>query len=152
MAGQDGAVLEVVPLGNRIRPVTCRPSVRWVACTYSLIKPLRTVSADLPHLDVGYGRRVNVAFGAGDALGDALVRPGGVVVRLVSGQDCAQVCLANDQYAVQGLAAQGADEALACRVHPREPGLRCARSWSGGLEDRVERGGEVSTCGRVSGI
>jgi hypothetical protein len=32
-------------------------------------------SADLPYVGVGYGRGVNVAFGAGDTLGDALVRP-----------------------------------------------------------------------------
>ena len=61
-------------------------------------------------------------FVVGDALGDALVRPGCVVVRLVSGQDCAQVCLAEDQHAVQELAAQGADEAFAGRVHARSLG------------------------------
>ena len=43
---------------------------------------------------------MSVAF-VGDVLGDALVRPGHVVVRLVSGQDCAQVCLAEDQYVVE---------------------------------------------------
>jgi hypothetical protein len=47
---------------------------------------------------------VNVAFGVGDALDDALVRPGRVVVRLVSSQDCAQVRLAEDQHAVHKLA------------------------------------------------
>ena len=40
---------------------------------------------DLPCVDVGYGRGVNIAFGVWDALGDALVRPGGVVVGLVLG-------------------------------------------------------------------
>ena len=51
--------------------------------------------------------------------------------------------LAEDQHAVQKLAAQGADQALADRVHARsldggaqDPGAR-------GLEDGVERGGEV---------
>jgi len=34
---------------------------------------------DLPCVDVGYGRGVNIAFGVWDALGDALVRPGRVV-------------------------------------------------------------------------
>jgi hypothetical protein len=48
-------------------------------------------SVDLPCVDVGYGRGVSVAFVVGDALVDALVRPGRVVVRLVSGKDCAQV-------------------------------------------------------------
>ena len=49
--------------------------------------------------------RIRFAFGVGDALGDALVRPGGVVMRLVSGQDSAQVCLTEDQDAIQELAA-----------------------------------------------
>ena len=56
--------------------------------------------------------------------GDALVRPGGAVVRLVLGQDGAQVCLAEDQHMVQHLAAQGAGEAFADPVHPRH--LDCA--------------------------
>ena len=55
---------------------------------------------------------------SGDALGDALVRPGGVVVGLVLGQDGAQVRLTEDQHVVEELAAQGADEALAGRVAP----------------------------------
>ncbi len=51
--------------------------------------------------------------------------------------------LAEDQHAVQEFAAQGADQAFADRVHPgcldgadQDPG-------AGGLEDGVERGGEV---------
>jgi hypothetical protein len=36
-------------------------------------------------------------FAIGDALGDALVRPGKVIVRLVFGQDGAQMPLAKDQ-------------------------------------------------------
>jgi hypothetical protein len=47
--------------------------------------------ADLPCVDVGYGRGVSIALVGGDALGDALVRPGRVVMRLVAGQDGAQV-------------------------------------------------------------
>jgi hypothetical protein len=42
-------------------------------------------------------------------LGDALVLPGLVVVRLVFGQDGAQMSFAEDQRAVRELAAQGAD-------------------------------------------
>src|SRR6266704_2277521 len=76
-------------------------------------------SADLPCVDVGYGRGMSVAFVVGDALGDALVRPGRVVVHLVFGQDGPQMRLAEDKHAVEDLAAQGADEALAGRVHPR---------------------------------
>ena len=54
---------------------------------------------------------VTIVFAAGDALGDALVRPGRVVVHLVFGQDGAQVALPEDQHAVQELTAQGTDEA-----------------------------------------
>jgi hypothetical protein len=45
----------------------------------------------------------NVVFTVGDALGDALVRPGCVVVHLVLGQDCAQMALPEDQHAIQEL-------------------------------------------------
>ena len=38
-------------------------------------------SADLPFVDVGYGRAASAAFVVGDALGDALMRTGRVVVR-----------------------------------------------------------------------
>src|SRR6185437_12280357 len=47
-------------------------------------------------------------FAIGDALGDALVQPGRVVVRLVFGQDGAQMALCENQQAVGQLAAQGA--------------------------------------------
>ena len=48
-------------------------------------------------LEVGNGEEaVAVVLAAGDALGDALVRPGRVVVHLVLGQDGAQVCFASD--------------------------------------------------------
>ena len=63
-------------------------------------------------VEVGNGEVAIVVFAAGDALGDALVRPGRVVVHLVFGQDGAQVGLPEDQHAVQELTAQGADEAL----------------------------------------
>src|SRR6516162_2627503 len=70
-------------------------------------------------VDGGHRGAGTVAFVAGDALPDALVRPGSVVVRLVFGQDGVQVLLAEDQHAVQKLAAQGADQAFADRVHTR---------------------------------
>ena len=70
-------------------------------------------------IDVGQGGAGNVAFAVGDALAYALVRPGSVVVHLVVSQDGAQMPLAEDQHAVQKLAAQGADQALADRVHAR---------------------------------
>jgi hypothetical protein len=70
-------------------------------------------------------------------LRDALVRPGGVVVRLVFGQDGMQVLLAEDQDAVQEFAAQGADEALAesRREATSCPRVQPVRSTSG-MEDR----------------
>src|ERR1035438_6107842 len=77
------------------------------------------LSADLLRIDVGQGGAGNVAFAVGDALAYALVRPGSVVVHLVVSQDGAQMPLAEDQHAVQRLAAQGADQALADRVHAR---------------------------------
>jgi hypothetical protein len=69
-------------------------------------------------VEVGNGEVSTVVFAVGDALGDALVRPGRVVVRLVFGHNGAQVRLAEDQYALQQLAAEGADEAFAGRVAP----------------------------------
>jgi hypothetical protein len=42
-------------------------------------------SADLPCVDVGQSGAVSVTFVGGDVLGDALVQPGRVVVRLVLG-------------------------------------------------------------------
>ena len=65
-------------------------------------------SVDPFAVEVGNGE----VFTVGDALGDALVRPGRVVVHLVFGQDGAQMALPEDQHAVQELPAQGADEAL----------------------------------------
>ncbi len=84
-----------------------------------------------------------VTFIAGDALGDALMRPGGVVVRLVFGQDRVQMPAAEDQPPVQYLSAQGADEALAGRVHARRLDSGAQDPGAGGLEDGVERGSEV---------
>jgi hypothetical protein len=49
--------------------------------------------------------------GRGSALADALMWPGGVVVLLVFGQDGRQVCLVQDQGAVQELTAQGSESA-----------------------------------------
>jgi hypothetical protein len=54
---------------------------------------------------------------SGDALSDALVRLRGVVVELVFSHHGAQVCLAEDEHAVEELVAQDASEAFAGRVH-----------------------------------
>src|ERR1017187_7540745 len=51
--------------------------------------------------------------------------------------------LAEDQHAVQYLAAQGADEAFADRVHPRRLHGTAQNPGAGGLEHGVERGREV---------
>jgi len=59
-------------------------------------------------VEVGNGE----VFTVGDALGNALVRPGRVVVHLVFSQDGAQMALPEDQHAVQELTAQGTDQAL----------------------------------------
>jgi hypothetical protein len=83
-------------------------------------------------------RWVGAGLGRGE-LSEGTVRPGGVVVRLVLGQDGAQMPFAEDQHAVEELPAKGADKPLAGRVH--------ARSLDGGAQnpgsDGVERGGEV---------
>ncbi len=92
-------------------------------------------SADLPCADVGHGRAVSVGFVGGDALGDALVRPGRAVMRLLVGQGGTQVCLAENQHAVQELPAQGAGQALADRVHPRSLDSGAPDPRTGGLED-----------------
>jgi len=91
--------------------------LRQAACAYWLIGPPRTGLRRICCVSMP----VTVARGAsgspsGDALGDALVRPGRVVVRLVFSQDRLQMSLAGDSHAVQELATQGSDEALADRV------------------------------------
>src|SRR5438477_1784040 len=54
-------------------------------------------SADLVGVEVRCDDAWSVVFSAGDALVDALMWPGGVVMLLVFGQDGAQVCFAQDQ-------------------------------------------------------
>ena len=72
---------------------------------YSLIRPLRAGLRYPFAVEVGNSGVATVVFAVGDALGDALVRPGRVVMRLVFGQDGAQVALAEDQHAVEDLSA-----------------------------------------------
>jgi hypothetical protein len=67
---------------------------------------------------VGHGGAGDVTVAAGDVLCDALVRPGGVVVRLIFRENGAQVRLAEDQRPVEDFVAQRPYEALAGRVHP----------------------------------
>jgi hypothetical protein len=53
------------------------------------------------------------------------------------------VRLAEDQHTVQELTAQGTDEPLANRVHPRSLNSGAQDRDAAGLEDRIERGREV---------
>jgi len=93
--------------------------------------------------EVGHcGARIT-RFIVGDVLSNALVRPGRIVVRLVLGQDGAQMPFAEDQHAVEQLPAQGADKPLADRVHARRLEGGAQDPGPGGLENGVERGGEV---------
>ena len=62
-------------------------------------------SADSPDIEVGCGVGGSFALAAGSPLGNALVRPGRVVMHLVFRQDAAQVALTEDQHAVQELTA-----------------------------------------------
>jgi hypothetical protein len=71
------------------------------------------------------------------------MRTGGVVVLLVFGRDSAHVRLVEDHGPVQQFTAQGADEALADRVHPRRQHGGAHHGGAGGLEDGGEGCGEV---------
>ena len=101
------------------------------------------IPPDLSCVDVGRGGAGTVTSIVGDALGDALMRTGGVVMRLVFGYDRVQMPAAGDQHPVQYLSAQGADEALAGRVHARRLDSGTQDPGTGGLEHGVERGREV---------
>ena len=102
-----------VPLENGI------PSLAWAFSGFSGGSPVFVdqaagdrFSVDLARAgvscgDAGSGVRVR------DALVEALMGPGGVVMLLVLGQDGAQVDLVQDQGPVEELTAQGANKALA---------------------------------------
>src|ERR1022692_1859114 len=99
-------------------------------------------SADLTRAEVSCGDAGNGAR-VRDALVDALMGPGGVVMLLVLGEDGAQVRLVQDQGPVEELTAQGAGEALADRVHPRRLHGRAHDGGAGGLENGAGGAGEV---------
>jgi len=67
---------------------------------------------DSLNLEAGCCAAGNFVLTAGNPLGDALMRPGRVVVDLVFDQDGAQMHLAEDKNAVEELAAQCTEEAL----------------------------------------
>jgi len=69
-------------------------------------------------VEAGFGAAARVMFSLGDVLGDALVRPGHVVVRLILSQHGVQRSFAEDQHAVEELTAQGADAPLAMASGP----------------------------------
>jgi hypothetical protein len=73
-------------------------------------------------------------------------------MRLVVGHDGTQVFLAENQHAVQELAAQCADQALADRVHPRRLDRGAQDDGAGGLEDGIERGGEFEPRSRIRNL
>src|ERR1035437_3796936 len=75
-------------------------------------------SADLADAEVPCDDAGRMDRAVGDALADALMRPGGVVVLLVFGQAGSQVACAGGGAALRERAPQGAGEALADRVHP----------------------------------
>jgi hypothetical protein len=138
----DQPVDDLVPLENRI------PSLTWAfsgsGCSLVFVDqaaqdrfPADLARAGVCCGDAGSGARVR------DALADALMGAGGVVMLLVFGQDGAQVDLVQDQGPVENLTAQGADQALADRVHPRGLHRGAHDGGAGGLEDGIEGRGEV---------
>ena len=109
---------EGVPFENRIRLVTCE-LVRSGGTRVLVDQAAQDgSSADPFAVEVGNGDTVTVVFTVGDALGDALVRPGCVVVRLILGQHGPQMRFTENEHAVEELSAQGTDQALADRVAP----------------------------------
>ena len=93
-----------------------------------MIRPFSTgFSTDLLDIEIDCGDAGDFALTAGNPLGDALMRPGRVVLDLVLDQDGAQMRLAEDQHVVEELPAQGAGG-----------GVRRSRSsgsLNGGLKD-----------------
>jgi hypothetical protein len=133
-----------VPLENRIRLLACDFVVMSGGSAVFVDQAIQhRFSTDLLDIEIDCRDARNFALTAKNPLGDALMRPGRVVVDLVLDQDGAQMRFADDQHAVEELPAQGTEEAFAGRVHPgslngspQDPGAVC-------LEDGVEGLGEV---------
>ena len=86
--------------------MTRKPSGCQAAREYSLIQAAQDgVFGESVRGEVGNGEAAT-AFAVGDALGDALVRPGRIVMHLVFGQHGALMRLTENQHAVQELTAQ----------------------------------------------
>jgi hypothetical protein len=129
----------VVPLENRVRLLACGLVVMSGGSAVFVDQAIQhRFSTDSLDIEIDWRDARNFALTAGNPLGDALMRPGRVVVDLVLDQEGAQVRLAEDQHAVEELAAQGAEESFAGRVHPG--GLNGSPQDPGadGLEDGVE--------------
>src|SRR5690242_21904057 len=98
------ADLDHVPPENTIERVTCGSCQASSGVRVLVDQVVEDgFSVDLPGVGVWLGGRRSAAPVIGDALGDALMRPGAVVMNLVLGQDGAQMLLAEDQYAVEEL-------------------------------------------------
>ena len=81
---RSGRVADRVPFENRIRLLACGLVVASGGVGVFVDQAVEDgFSADLPDAGIGNGGPGSIASGIGDALGDALVRPGGVVVNLV---------------------------------------------------------------------
>ena len=114
---------DLVGLGNTIR-VLCGLSGGDVVLVGESAYDL--LPADPEPAEVDRFRRIGVSLSRGE-LAEGTVRPGLVIVPQVLGQHPSQVALIDDQYPVQELPAQGADDPLADRVRPGVP----AAGWSG---------------------
>ena len=100
-------------------------------------------SPDLSYVDAGHGGAGALPSPSGTRRAMPLMRPDGVVMRLVSGQDRAQMPATEDQHPVQYLSAQGADEALAGRIHAQRLNSGTQNPGADGLEYGAGRGREV---------
>jgi hypothetical protein len=100
---------------------TCRPDglMNWPDSSTRVLvdQPAQDGSAENPSVvEVGNDQVVGVVFTAGDALGDALVRPGRVVVHLILGQ---------------GGAADGLSPRISARSMCRKSTARIPAAWAG---------------------
>src|SRR5271154_998031 len=139
-----GELAEPVPLENRGPPGDPRAFIRSGGTRVLVDQAAQDrFPADPLVVEVGNNKTATAVFTVWDALSDALVRPGGVVVRLVLSQYDPQMRFTENQHTVQKLSPQCTDKALADRVHARHLDSSAQDPGAGGLEDGVERGGEV---------
>jgi hypothetical protein len=136
--------VEGAPLENRIWLLACGFVVASGGSAVFVDQLVQYgFSADSLDIEVDCCGAGSFALMAWNPLGDALMRPGRVVVELVLDQDGAQMRLTEDQHPVEELAAQGTEEAFAGRVHPGSLDSGLQDLGACGLEDGVEGLGEV---------